>query len=84
MYVLRPFNIENEVIVAIAIETLYRSGGVLFEDESDEGKASRLVSISVSGQIDSLYRSKSFAKVTQIFLAGILRQVSNADGGRII
>ncbi len=79
-----PLNIENKVIISIAIECCDGLGCVLFPVVVDEGKTFALAGDLILGKVDPSDATKRLEQFLQVSLLSVLRQVGDPDGGSVI
>ena len=81
---LGPLNVENEVIVAVAIEGCNGLGCVLLPVVVDEGESFALTSDLILGKVDPGDASERLEQLLKVSLLGVLGQVGDSDGGSVI
>lgn len=82
-YALGPFQVQNEVIVAVTLQLLESACCVLAVHEVDESEALAQAGVLVLRQVDTRDGTKRPEQLAQILLAGILTQVRDAQSGLI-
>lgn len=76
---LRPFDLEDEMIVAVVVDAPDGALRVLAILEVDEGEAARRLRVLVLGEEDAVDLAERLEQLHQVVLRRLLRQVGHAD-----